>query len=161
IDLLDRRMDRIDRDIPDRKIFVVIELGRNVAAAALEPHLDIQRARTVDGGDVNIIGKHLDIRIGLDIGAGHLAAALFADGERFGPAAVQHERNLFEIEDYVGGILNYALNGRKLMLHALDLYCRNRRTLDRRQERPPYRIADRRAETAFKGLCIELSVSVR
>ena len=67
VDLLDRRVDRVDRDVADRQIVVEVAVGRDVAAALLETHLDVQRPALAHGRDVDVRIEDLDIAIELDI----------------------------------------------------------------------------------------------
>ena len=43
VDLLDRRVHRVDRDPADAEVLVEVLVGRDVAAAALHAHLELQR----------------------------------------------------------------------------------------------------------------------
>src|SRR4029077_11949811 len=70
IALAHRRVDGIDGNKSDAKIFVVILVGGNIATAALQAHLHVELAAFADGRDVNVFVEHLDIRIGFDHAGG-------------------------------------------------------------------------------------------
>ena len=64
---------------------------------------------------------------------------------------MQLERDLLEVEDDVGRVLDHALDRRELVEHALDLDRRDRRALDRGQQHAPQGVADRRPEPRSNG----------
>ena len=68
---------------------------------------------------------------------------------------VHLERNLLQVEDDVGRVLDHARDRRELVQHAVDLDRRDRRALDRGQQHAPQRVADRRAEAALERLRVE------
>ncbi len=74
IHFADGGVHRVDRDVANRQVLVVIAVGGDVAAPGLEPHLDRELAALADGGDVHVAVEHLDIGIGFDLAAHHLAA---------------------------------------------------------------------------------------
>ena len=76
VDLLDRRVDGVDRDVAERQVLVEVALGGDVAAPALEAHLDGERAALADGRDVDVGVENLDVGVGLDVGRGDLARAV-------------------------------------------------------------------------------------
>ena len=53
--------------------------------------------------------------------AAHFAGLVDADGQRLGVIDVQLERDLLQVEDDVGRILDHAGNRRELVQHAVDL----------------------------------------
>jgi hypothetical protein len=65
---------------------------------------------------------------------------------------VQLERQLLEVEDDVGGVLDDALDRRELVQHAVDLDGGDGRALDRRQQHAAHRVADGGAEAALERL---------
>ena len=68
---------------------------------------------------------------------------------------VQLERDLLQVEDDVGRILDHARDRRELVQHAVDLDRGDRRAFDRREQHAPQRVADRRAEAALERLRVE------
>ena len=70
-------------------------------------------------------------------------------------------RDLLQVEDDVGRILDDARDRRELVEHAVDLHGRDGRAFDRREQHAPQRVADRGAETALEGLRVEPAEPVR
>jgi hypothetical protein len=77
---------------------------------------------------------------------------------RLRPFARELERDLLQVEDDVGRILDHAADRLELVQHALDAHGGDRGALNRREQRAPQRIADGRSEAALKRLRGELSV---
>ncbi len=77
-----------------------------------------------------------------------------------GAVAVELERNLLQVEDDVGRILDDAGDRLELVQHTLDLDGRDSSALDGREQRAAQRVADRGAEPALKRLRGELAVVV-
>ena len=69
VDLAHRRVDRVDRDVADRQILVEVPVRADIAAAGLQPHLDVELAALADRGDVHVAVEHFDVGIGLDLAA--------------------------------------------------------------------------------------------
>ena len=68
---------------------------------------------------------------------------------------VQLQRNLLQVEDDVGRVLDHARNRRELVQHAVDLDGGDRRAFDRGEQHAPQRVADGRAEAALERLRVE------
>ena len=81
--------------------------------------------------------------------------------QRLGVVDVQLQRNLLQVEDDVGRVLDHAGNRRELVQHAVDLHRGDRRAFDRGQQHAPQRVADRRAEAALERLRVEPAEPVR
>ena len=155
VDLLDRRVDRVDRDPADAEILVEVLVGRDVAAAALDAQLHVQLAVLGDGRDVRVRLEDFDVGVGLDVARAHFAGLVDAQVERLGRVGVHLERDLLQVEDDVGRILDHARDRRELVQHAVDLDRGDRRALDRGQQHAPQRVADGRAEPALERLRVE------
>ena len=78
-----------------------------------------------------------------------------AERQRLGVVDVQLQRNLLQVEDDVGRVLDDARNRRELVQHAVDLHRGDRRAFNRRQQHAPQRVADGRAEAALERLRVE------
>ena len=87
-------MNGIDRNISHREVFVVVHLGRNIAAALFDTNLNVQAAARTDGRDVNVVREYLDIAVTLYIGTGDFTRTFFADLKRFRPLSVHFDRHL-------------------------------------------------------------------
>ena len=91
----------------------------------------------------------------LDVARAHLAGLVDAECQRLGVIDVQLQRDLLQVEDDVGRVLDHAGNRRELVQHAVDLHRGDRRALNRGQQHAAQRVADRRAETALERLRVE------
>ena len=154
VDLLDRRVHRVDRDPADAEILVEVLVGRDVAAAALHAHLHVQLAALGDGRDVRVRLEDLDVGVGLDVARLDLARLVDAQVQRLGGVDVHLQRNLLQVQDDVGRVLDDARDRRELVQHAVDLDRRDRRAFNRRQQHAPQGVADgrcrNRARTAAR-----------
>ena len=108
-----------------------------------------------DGRDVGVRLEDLDVAVGLDVARPHFAGLVDAQRQRLGVIDVQLQRNLLQVEDDVGRILDDAGNRRELVQHAVDLHRGDRRAFNRRQQHAPQRVADGGAETALERLRVE------
>ena len=99
-------MDGIDRNVADAQVFVEVPVSGNVAASVLYAHFDLKRAAFTDCADVDTLVQKLDIGIMLDVGGGVNARMSALQVNRLPLFAVQFQRDLFQIENDVGGILN-------------------------------------------------------
>ncbi len=151
---------RVDRDEADAEIAVEVLVGGDVTAAALEAHLHVELAAFADGADVDVLVENLDVGVSLDHAGGDDARLVRMQVERLRAVAVELERNLLQVEDDVGRILDDAGDRLELVQHALDLDGGDGRALDGREQRAAQRVADRGAEAALKRLRGELAVLV-
>src|SRR5581483_6101113 len=108
VDLLDRRVGRVNRDVTDRQVVVEVAVGRDVAAPLLDAHLDADRTALADRGDVNVRIKHLDVRVNLDVTGLQLTRFGAVHAERLRLVRVHLERDLLEVEDNVSRVLDDA-----------------------------------------------------
>src|SRR5215213_805196 len=159
--LLDRRVNRFHRDVAERQVLVEVALGGDVAAPALEAHLDGQRAALADGRDVDVRVEDFHVGVGLYVGRRDLARAVAVNRQGLGLGAVELEGHLLEVEYNVGRVLDDAAYGRELVLDALDLDGGDGRALNRREQRAAQGVADGRAEAALERLRGEAPVSLR
>src|SRR6266436_4740758 len=93
VDLLDRRMNRVDRDVPDRQVFVVVPLRGDVTASAFQTHLDNKRSAFRDRRYMDIRIQDLDFGVGLDLARQHLAGHAAFDPESLRSKSVQLKRD--------------------------------------------------------------------
>jgi len=68
---------------------------------------------------------------------------------------VTGQRQLLQVEDDVGGVLDHALDRRELVEHAVNLHGGDGRTFNRRQQHAAQGVADGGAEAALEGLRVE------
>ena len=110
VDLLDRRVHRIDRNVTKRQVFIEVALGRNIAAAALEAHFDIERAAIAYRRDMQRRIEYFDVGVSLNVTGSHFTTAGLGDRQCLWLVAVQLERYLLQIQDHVGRIFNDAFD---------------------------------------------------
>ena len=151
-------MDAVDRNESEPKVGVEVLVSGDVSAPTLQAHLHVDLAPVADGADVHVLVEYLDVAVGLDHAGGDDAGRIGAQVERLGAFARQFEGDLFQVEDDVGRVLDHAADRLELVQHALDAHGGNGRSLDRREQGPAQRIADRGAEAALKRLRGKLSV---
>ena len=150
-------MNRVDRDEAETKVLVKVLVGRNVATATLQPHLHVDLATLGDRANINIRVENLNVAVGFDHARSDHAGNIGAQVERLRPVAIQLERNLLQVQNDVGRILDNARDRLELMQYAFDSHGRNRRAFNRRKQRAPQSIADRRAKPALKRLRAEFT----
>src|SRR5262249_43553469 len=68
---------------------------------------------------------------------------------------VQLQRNLLQVEDDVGRILDHAWDRRELVKDSVDLHRGDRGAFNRREQYPSQGVADGRAEPSLERLRIE------
>ena len=90
----------------------------------------------------------------------HFAGLVDPKRQRLGVVAVQLQRNLLEVQDDVGRVLDHARNRRELVQHAVDLHRGDRRAFNRRQQHAAQRVADGGAEAALERLRVEAAESI-
>ena len=161
VDLAHRRVHRVDRDVAERQVLVEVLVGADVAAAALQPHLDREPAAFADGGDVHVAVEHFDVGVGLDLAAAHIARLIHGEADGFDSLAHDLEGNLFQVEDDIGGVFDHARNRAEFVLDAFDAHRRDGRAFDRAQQHAPQAVADGGAEAALKRLRREHAIPFR
>src|SRR3712207_8319329 len=91
-----------------------------------------------------------NVGVSLYVGRGDFARAVAVNRQGLGLGAVELEGHLLQVKYDVGRVLDDAAYGRELVLDALDLDRRNRRALNRREQRAAEAVADGRAEAALE-----------
>src|SRR4029078_5482168 len=114
-----------------------------------------------DGGDVGIRLEDLDVGVALDVAGAHFAGLVGAEVQRLRVVDVQLQRNLLQVEDDVGRILDDAGDRRELVQHAVDLHRGDGRAFNRGEQHAPQGVADGGAEAALEGLRLEASEPIR
>ena len=98
---------------------------------------------------------------GRDLAGGDLAGAGGGKLEALGPLAFHPERDLLHVEDDVGHVLAHAGERGEFVQHALDLDRGDRGALERGQQHPAQRVAERQAEAALQRLGDEGGLAAR
>ncbi len=89
---------------------------------------------------------------GLDLAGPHLARPGGAQAHPLRPLAMHAQADALDVQHDVGDVLEHARQRGELVQHALDLHRGDRRALQRGQQHPPQRVAERQAETALERL---------
>ncbi len=124
-------MDRIDGNVTQRQVLIEVLIRADVAAAALQAHLDGELAAFAHGSHVDVAVQHFDIGIGLDLAAAHIAGLIHGQPDGFDSFAHNFERNLFQVQDDIGGVFHHTRNGAEFVLDALDAHRGNGGAFDR------------------------------
>src|SRR4029077_13192117 len=128
--LTNGRVDGIDRNESDAEIFIEVLVGGNVSAAAFQAHLHVELATLADRRDVYVFVENLDIAVGFDHAAGDDAGLIRAQVDGFGRVTREFERNLLQVEDDVGRVLDDAGDGLEFVQHAFHLHSGDGRAFD-------------------------------
>ena len=115
----------------------------------------MQLAAVGHGRDVRFRLEDLDVGVALDVLRAHDAGLVDPQVQRLGVVDVQLQRDLLQVQDDVGRVLDHAGNRRELVEHAVDLDRGDRGAFDRREQHAAKGVADRRAEAALERLRIE------
>ena len=160
---VDKAGDVRARDIETDADIEVLEPDAHIATVAdhgkLHMEMRMKRGRGYVSADKNF-DEDLDVAVGLDVAPAHLAGFVDLDRERLDLIGVQLERDLLEVEDDVGRVLDNPGNRRELVEHAVDLHRGHRRAFDRRQQHAPQGVADGGAEPPLERLGVEAPESI-
>src|SRR5271154_2414946 len=130
-------MNGVNRDVADGEIFVEVAVGGHVAAAVLYAQFEFELAALADGGDIDVLIEHGDVRVFFDLCGGYRPGNIDVQRDGLGLVGIQFQRNRLQVEDDIGRVLDNSGDGRKFMQHALDLHRGNSRAFNRAQQRPP------------------------
>src|SRR5436305_3823033 len=161
VDLANRRVDGVHRNVADGQVLVIVAVGGDVPAAILRAHFDLQLATFTDGGDVHGLIEHCEIRIFFYLRVGYRPRGLDVDVTRFRHVRVELDGHLLEVKNNVGGIFHYAGDRRKFVQDSFDFYCGNGGAFNGAEERTPQGVAYGRAPAALKRLRREAAVLLR
>ncbi len=151
-DLLDRRVQAVDRDQPDRRILGAVAVGRDVALAAVDRELHADLRTLVERAD-DVVGiEDLDVADRLDVTSHDGAGALLAHDHALGAVAFHADGDFLDVEHDVGHVLAHAGDRGEFMQHAVDLHRGDGRAAQRRQQHATQRVAEREAEAALERL---------
>jgi hypothetical protein len=148
VHLLDRRVMGIERDHPDRTLFLLL-IGGDVPAAGGDLHLHVDLPLLVEGGDVEIGVQDLDPGIGLQIAGLQFARARHLETGVELVVGVHLEADLLQVEDDLAHVLEHAGDRAEFMENPFDLDRGHRGPLQARKERSTERVPHRQAENLF------------
>jgi hypothetical protein len=105
--------------------------------------------------------EDLDIGGELQIPGRHVPRTTLIAPERDGVIGVHAQDDVLQVQDDVGDIFLDAGKGGELVEGVVEPHLGHRRPRDRRQQRPPDRIAERVAETGLEGAhCEPLAIAL-
>ncbi len=135
-----RGEDGVDGDDPDGGGALVL-VGRDVAPAPLDRHVDGQAALGVEGGDVQVGVEDLDVGRGLQVGRRGVArpALVEAQGDRL--VGVHPDQQVLEVQDDVGDVLLHAGQGGELVQRLVEAHLGHRRAGNRGEQGAAQRVA--------------------
>ena len=124
------------------------------AAADREHHLDGAAVR--QRRDVMVRVEDLELGRDVDVGRDDLAGLVLVQPDLdLVELTVQPADQLLEVEDDVGDVFLHALDGRELVRHTLDLDRADSCALERREQDPAQRVAERVPEAAVERFDLE------
>jgi hypothetical protein len=97
----------------------------------------------------------------LDVARRHVRRSRHAQIDRARLFVLRADHELFQVEDDVRHVLRYALDGRELVQHPVDLDLRDRSSRDRGEKRPSQRVTQRVAESRLQRFDRELLALLR
>ncbi len=101
---------------------------------------------------MDVAVQHFHVRIGFNLSAAHVAMLVHRQANSLHAVAHDLERNLFQVQDNIGGVLDYARDRAEFVFHAFDTNRRDGRAFNRAQQHAAQTVADRGAEPALKRL---------
>ena len=150
----------VDRDDADLPFLARVFVGRAVAPAILDGHLDDERHIIGHGGDDVLGVDDLHRFVGDDVGGRDDAFFVPVDLDGLGQFAGVLDHQALDVEDDVGDILDDAGNGGDFVLHPLDLDTSDGTPFQAGDEDAPQTVADGHAEAAFERLGMELAIGI-
>ena len=105
--------------------------------------------------------EDLDVGVALDVARAHLAGLVHPQVQRLRVVDVQLQRDLLQVEDDVGRILDDAGDRRELVEHTVDLHRGDGRAFNRGEQHAPQRVADGGAEAALERLRVKPAEPIR
>src|SRR5208283_3950412 len=126
---LDRRIETVDRDEADRRVFRPVAVGGDIAFARRDREFHADFGALVEGANHEIRIEDRNIAGGSDIGGGDLAGTLFLENHALGAFARHLERDVLDIEHNIRHVLAYARDRREFMQDTVDMDRGNRRAL--------------------------------
>jgi hypothetical protein len=155
---LDRRIEAVDRDQADRRIFWAVAIGRfHIALAGVDGELHADFSAFIKRADLHVIrvqdGSMSPV---LDIASGHDARTLLAQIMRLGPSPSM--RNAISLMFSTMSVTSSRTPGMDENSCSTPSICtRSRRALQRRQQDTAQRVAQRQAIATLKRLSNNLS----
>src|SRR5262252_8007774 len=150
--LLDRRIQAVDRDQPDRCILRPIALRRHIALAGIDSKFHADLGALVEMIQHQLRIENHDVADGLDVARGDKRRASLLHDHALRAVALHLDGNVFDVKDDVGHVLAHAGDGRKFVEDAVDVHRLHARPLQRGQQNTPQRVAERQSKAALERL---------
>ncbi len=129
--LLDRRIERIDGDQADRRIFGAQTVGRHIALAVLDGEFHAHGGALVQRADHVVGVEDFDIGRDINLTGGYRTGTRSTQNHALGAFGVHAQRQLLDVQDNVDDVFADAFDGREFMHHAVDLDGGDGRALQR------------------------------
>ena len=159
--LLDRRVQAVDRDEADRRVFRTVAIGGDIALADLHREFHADLRAVIQRADHQLRVQDLAIASHLDVAGANLAGALLAQRHPLRAIGLHAHGDGLDVQDDVGDILANARDRRELMQHAVDLDGGDGRALERGQQHAAQGVAERHAEAALERFSDERRDALR
>ena len=121
-----------------------------VAPAYLDGQLEGQTALGSDGGQVQVRVQNLNLVVGLESRRSDLGSAADVDPQGDRLVTVGAQLDILQVQDNVSDILHHPFDSAELVQGVVELHLGDRSARDRRQQRPPERVAQGVAEARLK-----------
>src|SRR5262249_56647762 len=109
-DLAHRRIETVDRNQADRRVFGTIALGGDVALPGIDRELHADLGTLVERAQHEIGVEHDDVAHGLNIAGGDRARSLLLHYHALGTVALHLDGDVLDVEHDVGHVLAPAWN---------------------------------------------------
>ena len=144
--------------IVEALVLVEVLVGRDVAAAVLDDHLDVERPVDVEGGDRDGRVEDLDVGVVGDVGRGDRGRPGLLDRHPPRLVALELQGDRLEVEDDVGDVFDDPGDGRELVEDAVDAHGGDGRAGDRGEQDAPQGVADGHPVSPLERLGLEAPV---
>ena len=157
----DGREERVDVNDADGIGLTLVILAGDVAATHADAHPHGEVGALGEGADDVARVDDLELSGDIEVAAGHRHGAVDRDGGlRLGAGAHGAEDQALDVEHDVGDVLVDALNGRELMLHAVDGDGLDCSALEGREQHATQGVAQRIAVATLQRLDVDASQAV-
>ena len=151
-DAADRRIERVDGDQADGRIFRAVFIGRNIALAVVDREFHADLRAIVEGAQNVIRIEDLDVRRRIDLAGGDRARTGSPQRHALGAFGMHAQRQLLDVQDDVDDVLAHALDGREFVHDAVDLDGGDGGALQGRQQDTTKAVAERHAKATLQRL---------
>ena len=151
--VLDRRVDRVDRQHTELRIGGTVLLGRNVTAALGDRQLDLEFHLGIEAADHQLGVQHLEVGQEVrDITGGEFALTGHVDRHLLTLDTLDglDETHLLEVQNDLKHSFHNTGDSSKLMIDTGNLHRCDRIALQRREQDAPQRIADGHAKSGLE-----------